>query len=167
VVALEPTARDAQRLSQDVQLVVGRIADQVAPQLTTKRPDGLVDQHRHAHNGAVTDCLLAARALVLHDLVACGMDSARTVSIVDDVLTERRWWVDQWPDGAVYVACLVAQDVQEALLEEVGPWPLCGLAHDEDDRPHELRVAPDLGEDPHWVCEEGGRIVAPVGALPR
>jgi hypothetical protein len=115
----------------------------------------------------VTDCLLAARALVLHDLMACGMDSPRTVSIVDDVLTERRWWVDQWPDGAVYVACLVAQDVQEALLEEVGPWPLCELSHDEDDRPHELRVAPDLGEDPHWVCEEQGFVVAPVGALPR
>jgi hypothetical protein len=99
--------------------------------------------------------------------MACGMDSARTVSIVDDVLTERRWWVDQWPDGAPYVACLVAQDVQEALLEQVGPWPLCGLDHDQDDRPHELRVAPDLGEDPHWVCEEQGCIVAPVGALPR
>jgi hypothetical protein len=27
----------------------------------------------------VTDCLLAARALVLHDLVACGMDWARTL----------------------------------------------------------------------------------------
>jgi hypothetical protein len=115
----------------------------------------------------VTDCLFAARALVLHDLVARGMDSARTVSIVDDVLTERRWWVDQWPDGAAYVACLVAQDVQEALLEEVGPWPLCGLSHDEDDEPHELRVAPDLGEDPHWVCEERGCVVAPVGSLTR
>jgi hypothetical protein len=115
----------------------------------------------------VTDCLLAARALVLHDLVACGMDSARTVSIVDDVLIERRWWVDQWPDGAAYVACLVAQDVQEALLEEVGPWPLCGLSHDDDGEPHELRVAPDLGEDPHWVCEERGCVVAPVGSLTR
>jgi hypothetical protein len=32
---------------------------------------------------------------------------------------------------------------------------------------HELRVTPDLGEDPHWVCEEGGVVVAPVGALRR
>jgi len=42
--------------------------------------------------------------------------------------------------------------------------------HDPDDdepSPHELRVAPDLGEDPHWVCEEGGVVVAPVGALHR
>ncbi|MDQ1628137.1 MAG: hypothetical protein QOI54_1881 [Actinomycetota bacterium] len=95
------------------------------------------------------------------------MDSARTVSIVDEVLTQRRWWVEQWPDGAPYVACLVAQDVQEALLEHVGRWPLCVLSHEDDDVPHELRVAPDLGPDPHWVCEEEGCVVAPVGALDR
>ena len=112
----------------------------------------------------MTDCLLAARALVLHDLAARRMDTARTVSIVDEVLTARRWWVEQWPDGHAYIACLVAQDVQEALLEEVGRWPLCSL-HEEDEQPHELRVAPDLGADPQWVCEEHGRVVAPVGAL--
>jgi hypothetical protein len=112
--------------------------------------------------------LLAARALVVHDLAARGLDSARTVSIVDEVLTQRRWWVEQWPDGAPYVACLVAQDVQEALLECVGRWPLCPLPHlDDVDAPHELRVAPDLGDDPHWVCEEQGCVVAPVGALPQ
>jgi hypothetical protein len=164
MVTLETTARDAQVCSQLVQLVVGHVADQVTPQLTTKRPDRLVDQHSHAHNGAVTDALLSARALVLHDLVARGMDSARTVSIVDDVLAERRWWVEQWPDGAAYVACLVAQDVQEALLENVGRWPLCALPHDEDE-PHELRVTPDLGEDPQWICEEHGCVVAAVGGL--
>ncbi|MDX6211550.1 MAG: hypothetical protein QOF82_637, partial [Frankiales bacterium] len=73
-------------------------------------------------------------------------------------------------EGAVYVTCLVAQDVQEALLDQVGRWPLCALPHDaEDDEPdtHELRVAPDLGEDPHWVCEAGGVVVAPVGGLRR
>jgi hypothetical protein len=115
----------------------------------------------------VTDALLAARALVLHDLAARRMDSPRTVSIVDEVLTQRRWWVEQWPDGAAYVACLVAQDVQEALHEHVGRWPLCALPHDDDDVPHELRVMPDLGEDPHWICEEQGCVVAPVGALRR
>jgi hypothetical protein len=113
----------------------------------------------------VTDALLSARALVLHDLGARAMDSARSVSIVDDVLSERRWWVEQWPDGAAYVACLVAQDVQEKLLEDVGRWPLCSLPHEEDDELHELRVTPDLGENPHWVCEEHGCVVAPVGAL--
>ena len=114
----------------------------------------------------MTDCLLAARARVLHDLAARGMDSARTVSIVDEVLAARRWWVQEWPDGAAYVACLVAQDVQEALLEKVGRWPLCAR-HDGDDRSHELRVSPDLGPDPQWVCEEDGWVVAPVGALGR
>lgn len=114
------------------------------------------------------DPLLAARALVLHDLAAYGMDTATTVSLVDEVLTSRRWWVDQWPEGAAYVACLVAQDVQEALLETVGRWPLC-CSHGPADEvgPHELRVSPDLGEDPHWVCEEVGAVVAAVGDLTR
>jgi hypothetical protein len=118
----------------------------------------------------VTDALLVARARVLHDLAARDLDNAATVSVVDEVLTARRWWVDQWPDGAQFVACLVAQDVQEALLEQVGRWPLCTATHDpEDDEPapHELRVTPDLGEDPHWVCEEVGVVVAPIGALDR
>ena len=119
--------------------------------------------------GGVTDALLEARARVLHDLVACGLDNAATVSVVDEVVTARQWWVDEWPDGAAFVTCLVAQDVQEALLDQIGRWPLCSLVHDPDDEPasHELRVAPDLGEDPHWVCEEGGFVVAPVGALVR
>jgi hypothetical protein len=114
----------------------------------------------------VTDALLAARAKMLRDLAAYGMDTAATVSVVDEVLTSRRWWVEQWPDGAVFVDCLVAQDVQEALLETVGRWPLC-CSHpaDEDVEPHELRVTPDLGEDPHWVCEEAGSVVAAVGHL--
>lgn len=167
MVALETTTGNAQGGGELVQLVVGRVTDEMAPELATKRPDRLVDQQHHEDNGAVTDSLLTARALVLHDLAARGVDSARTVSIVDDVLTERRWWVDQWPDGACFVACLVAQDVQEALLEHVGRWPLCDLPHDDLDEPHELRVAPDLGEDPHWVCEEQGCVVAPVGALAR
>ncbi len=117
----------------------------------------------------MTDALLEARARVLHDLAARGLDNAATVSVVDEVLTARRWWVDQWPDGAPFVACLVAQDVQEALLEQVGRWPLCTATHDPEDEAaeHELRVSPDLGEDPHWVCEEVGVVVAPVGALDR
>jgi len=116
----------------------------------------------------VTDALFAARARVLRDLAAYGFDTAPSVSLLDDVLTSRRWWLDQWPAGAAYVACLVAQDVQEALLESVGRWPLCDRTHiDIEDGavPHELRVAPDLGEDPHWVCEEDGTVVAPVGHL--
>lgn len=120
----------------------------------------------------MTDLLLEARARVLHDLATCGLDTAPVVSVVDEVLTARRWWVDQWPDGAQYLACLVAQDVQEALLARVGRWPLCRLRHDQrshdaEPQPHELRVSPDLGADPHWVCEERGVVVAPIGALGR
>jgi len=116
----------------------------------------------------MTDALLEARARVLHDLAARGLDNAATVSVVDEVLTARRWWVDQWPDGAPFVACLVAQDVQEALLDAAGRWPLCTADHtgDDDVPEHELRVTPDLGEDPHWVCEESGVVVARVGDLP-
>jgi len=120
------------------------------------------------HNGGVTNALFDARARVLRDLAVYGLDTAPTVSLLDEVLTTRRWWLDQWPAGAAYVACLVAQDVQEALLESVGRWPLCSRSHtdlDDDVSPHELRVAPDLGEDPHWVCEEDGTVVAPVGRL--
>ena len=121
----------------------------------------------------MTDVLLQARARVLHDLAAHGLDTAAVVSVVDEVVTARQWWVDEWPDGAPFVTCLVAQDVQEALLDRVGRWPVCTAAHpaedtdpdDDDDAPHELRVAPDLGEDPHWVCEVGGVVVAPIGAL--
>jgi len=114
----------------------------------------------------VTDCLLAARALVVRDLAAYGMDTATSVSVVDEVLTSRRWWVEQWPEGGAYVACLVAQDVQEALLETVGRWPMCVRPHASDDvEPHELRVTPDLGDDPHWMCEEDGTVLAAVGHL--
>ena len=44
--------------------------------------------------GVVTDALLEARARVLHDLAARGLDTAAAVSVVDEVLTARRWWVD-------------------------------------------------------------------------
>jgi hypothetical protein len=166
VVTLKAPSWDAELTGQLMQLVVRRVADQVAPQLTAKRPDGFVHEQGHGHNGAVEDCLLAARARVLHDLGARGLADARTVSIVDEVVSARRWWVEQWPDGHAYVACLVAQDVQEALLDTVGRWPLCALHDAEAERPHELRVAPDLGADPQWVCEEDGSVVGPVGGLP-
>ncbi len=112
----------------------------------------------------VDDVLLDTRALVLRDLQARGLDSAAAVDILDDVLTERRWWVEQWPDGAPYLAGQVAQDVQERLLDaRLGRWPRCTAC----DRiaVHELRVSPELGTDPQWVCEESGISVAPLGSL--
>ena len=68
----------------------------------------------------VTDALLQARARVVHDLAACGLDTAACVSVVDEAVSSRRWWADEWPEGAQFLTCLVAQDVQEALLDEDG-----------------------------------------------
>ena len=115
------------------------------------------------------DPLLSARARVVHDLSAAGLDTAAVVSTVEDAVADRAWWVQEWPDGARYVAGQVAQDVQEALLERHGlRWPPCpGAPLCEHPDPHELRITPDLGEDPHWVCEESAVAVAALGALPR
>ncbi|MFD9790267.1 hypothetical protein ACFWXK_04870 [Streptomyces sp. NPDC059070] len=107
--------------------------------------------------------LHAARALVLADLAAREVAWADVVSLVEDAVTHRRWWVEQWPDGAAYVAGLVAQDVQDALLEKYGRWPICPVCDAGD--PHALDVEPELGPDPHWVCGKAGVTVAPVGGL--
>lgn len=107
--------------------------------------------------------LHAARALVLADLSARDVAEAEIVSLVEDAVAQRRWWAEQWPDGLPYVAGLVAQDVQDALLERYGRWPLCPVCDAGD--PHALDVEPELGPDPHWVCGRAGVVVAPVGGL--
>lgn len=108
--------------------------------------------------------LLDARARVVHDLQARGVDHARLVDIVDHVVTERRWWVEQWPEGAAYVAGQIAQDVQERVRDTlVIRWPRCTSCDHLDG--HELRITPDLGPDPTWVCETSGIVVAPLGSL--
>ncbi len=107
----------------------------------------------------------SARARVLADLQARGLDSAAAVSALEDSLAQRRWWAEQWPAGAEYVAGLVAQDVQDALFDSVGRWPEC-LTCAEAGLVHSLALHPDLGgPDPHWVCEEAGREVGPLGGL--
>ncbi|MCQ4085091.1 hypothetical protein NGB36_32140 [Streptomyces sp. RB6PN25] len=108
--------------------------------------------------------LHAARARVLADLAACAVDDAAVVSLVEDAVVHRRWWVEQWPEGADFVAGLIAQDVQDALLEHHGRWPPCPVCTVEGD-PHALDVEPELGPDPHWVCGKQGVVVASVGAL--
>ena len=109
------------------------------------------------------EALLRARALVLHDLVATGADDPSSVSTLDDVVAARRWWVTEWEQAPAYVAGLVAQDLQDALLEERGRWPLCPHC---EDATHAVYIHPDLGgPDPVWVCEESGREIAPLGAL--
>ena len=95
------------------------------------------------------DPLMSARALVLHDLQALGKADPQGVSVLEKALSERRWWVSEWPEGAAYVAGQVAQDVQDALLDSVGRWPLCKACddvapHRAPDRPR-ARARPPLG----------------------
>jgi hypothetical protein len=111
------------------------------------------------------DALLDARARALRDLEARGLATAAHVSKLEEAISERGWWAEQWPEGRVYVVGLVAQDLQDALLDEGERWPVCLLC--DDDAPlHTLAITPDLGgPDPMWVCEASGRPVAAVGAL--
>lgn len=96
-----------------------------------------------------------ARAALLRDLENPAYDG-----LVDECVEHRRWWVEQWRDGAQFLVCLVAQDVQEAVQAQEPRWPLCGEHGD-----HALVVEPDLGTDPFWVCERSVLPVAPVGSL--
>ncbi len=108
--------------------------------------------------------ILAARGRVLADLEARRQATPWAVSALEDACSSRTWWADQWPAGAVYVAGLVAQDVQDALLDNVGRWPLCLGCEDLPE--HALHIQPDLGgPDPHWVCEETGTVAAALGTL--
>src|SRR4051812_4428201 len=112
---------------------------------------------------ALDDPVVTARALVLHDLEFTGVADADTVSVLEDALAQRGWWLEQWPEGRDFVVGLVAQDVQDALLETSGRWPVCTVC---EDSTHALYVDPDLGgPDPNWVCEAAGVVVAPVGRL--
>lgn len=111
---------------------------------------------------------MAARALVLHDLEVTRAVDPGSVSALEDSVSTRRWWTSQWEEGRQYVAGLIAQDVQDALLEQVGRWPICmacdgnGASGD----PHALYIHPDLGgPDPTWICEESDTTVAPLGHL--
>ena len=110
-----------------------------------------------------SEAILQARALVLADLSARRMADAAAVSFLEEAVSARTWWLEHWPQGAAYVAGLVAQDVQDQLLESTGRWPLClGCGGP----PHALYISPDLGgPDPVWICEESGSVVAPLGAL--
>ena len=90
--------------------------------------------------------LFDARARVLADLHARNHATPEAVSVLEDGL--------------------VAQDVQDALLETVGRWPVCLSCGDAP--MHALYIQPDLGgPDPMWVCEESGRAIAELGRLGR
>jgi hypothetical protein len=97
-----------------------------------------------------------AVAAVRRDLA----DPARE-DLVHAAAEHRRWWLTEWPGGAPYVLCLLAQDVQEAVQASYDEdWPLCP-----EHRDHALLVEPDLGTDPFWVCHRTGLPVAAVGSL--
>lgn len=113
---------------------------------------------------SIEQALHAARARVIADLTAGEVAEADIISLVEDSVAHRRWWVEQWPAGIGFVAGLVAQDVQDALLERYGRWPLCPVCTEGGD-PHALNVEPELGPDPHWVCAKAEVFVAPVGSL--
>lgn len=124
-----------------------------------------------AHDGPADDRpIFLGRAAVLADLEARGLASALSVSILDEACSERRWWLEQWADGAPYIPGLIAQDVQERLADDVGRsdpaglWPTCETCPQA--AVHTLHIDPDLGgPDPTWVCEESGITVAPLGGL--
>jgi len=108
--------------------------------------------------------LHAARADVLHDLEVTRVADARVIDLLEDALATRRWWLEQWPGGAAYIGGLIAQDVQDGLLETMRRWPLCPVCGDGD--PHAVYIHPELGgPDPVWICEESGAPVAPLGQL--
>jgi hypothetical protein len=107
------------------------------------------------------EALAAAAGAVRHDLESTGRWSPATQRALGHALDARRWWVAEWPDGAEHVPGLVAQDVQEAVHEQVDPdWPRCAEHGD-----HALFIEPDLGPDPFWVCHRTGLPVAAVGTL--
>jgi hypothetical protein len=100
-----------------------------------------------------------ARAAVERDLGPAYAD------VVPPAVEHRRWWLEQWPDGAPLVLCLLAQDVQEAVHLRNPLWPTCSEPSCPEVGRHPLFVEPDLGPDPFWVCHTTGLPVAPVGSL--
>ncbi len=109
------------------------------------------------------DPLLQARALVLLDLTAQGLADPHTVSLVEESVAERRWWLSQWPQGWEYVDGLVAQDVQDRLFDEARRWPVC--SHCADPTEHSMTIEPELGSDPRWVCSQSGSVITHLGGL--
>jgi hypothetical protein len=112
---------------------------------------------------ASVDPLLSARALVLRDLASQQRLDAHTVSLVEECIAQRRWWLSQWAAGADFIAGLVAQDVQDVLFDESLRWPLCQTCA--DPTLHSLAIEPELGPDPHWVCSQSGSVIAALGHL--
>ena len=107
------------------------------------------------------DPVAEARALVAADL---GQDPRWDLAL-DAACEHRRWWLEQWPEGAEHVLGLLAQDAQEAVHAVDPEWPRCTEGSCPERGRHALFVEPDLGPDPFWVCHRTGLPVAAVGQL--
>ena len=108
---------------------------------------------------------MRARALVLHDLESTGVADPPRVSALESALADRGWWLEQWAEGRDFVVGLVAQDVQDALLETNGRWPLC-RACDRAGAARALRAPRPRRTRPRpGCCEHAGIAVAPIGEL--
>jgi hypothetical protein len=106
------------------------------------------------------DVLAAARNSVARDVRDPAFDDA-----LDAAVEHRRWWLEQWADGAPHVLGLLAQDVQEVVHGRDPGWPACSESSCPAVGAHPLLVEPDLGPDPFWTCHRTGLPVAPVGGL--
>jgi hypothetical protein len=113
--------------------------------------------------GVNDDPLLEARARALHDLEVRGLADATSVSVLEEAVSQRRWWLAQWEQGVGFVAGLVAQDVQDELFDSGVRWPRCTSC--DQTAIHSLILEPELDPDPHWVCGESGIEVATLGQL--
>ena len=108
----------------------------------------------------VEAALADARARLLHDLETTVATTPAHIDALEDAIADRRRWAEPWPAGAAFLTCLIAQDLQETLDAERERWPTCRV-----DGRHQLRVEPELGDDPAWVCEDCRVVVAPIGHL--
>jgi hypothetical protein len=99
------------------------------------------------------------------EAVAADLGDPRWYVALDAAVEHRRWWLEQWPQGADHVLGLLAQDAQEAVQALDADWPRCTEGSCPELGRHALFVEPDLGPDPFWVCHRTGLPVAAVGRL--
>ena len=127
---------------------------------------GTAERARRFYDEQMVDHLTGPMTEFVDRMAMMFVATADAVSALDEACSSRQWWPEQWPGGAEYVAGLVAQDVQDALFDNAGRWPLCLEC---DSGPvHSLYIQPDLGgPDPVWVCEETGEVAALLGFLQR
>ena len=108
---------------------------------------------------------MTAEEALEHACTAVVRDLGPVTADVDAAVAHRRWWLQQWPDGAPHVLGLLAQDVQEQVHRRDPSWPVCPEPSCPERGRHALFVEPDLGPDPFWTCHRTGLPVAAVGAL--